>query len=109
MISVEQALERILARFAVLPSEVVGLDDALGRVLAQDVLARVSHPPQAVSAMDGYAVRSADLVELPKHLTVVGEAPAGGAYEHEALRGKGRKAILAAHRPRAHAGGDERR
>lgn len=88
MISVEQALERILSGFTTLPSEVVGLDDALGRVLAQDVVARVSHPPQAVSAMDGYAVRSADVSSAPATLTVVGEAPAGGSYDHDVEAGQ---------------------
>ena len=81
MISVEQALERILAAFAPLPAETVSLTDALGRVLAEDVTARVTQPPHDVSAMDGYAVRAADVAEVPATLAQVGEAPAGGSYE----------------------------
>ena len=80
MISVEDALARILAAFEALPAETVGLGDALGRVLAEPVVARVTQPPQAVSAMDGYAVRAADVATVPAVLTQVGEAPAGGAY-----------------------------
>ena len=81
MISVEDALARILAAFQPLPAETVGLANALGRVLAEDVAARVDQPPQAVSAMDGYAVRAADVATVPAVLTQIGEAPAGGAFE----------------------------
>ena len=80
MLSVEEALARILAAFQTLPAETVSLTEARGRVLAEDVVARVDQPPQAVSAMDGYAVRAADLAAPPVTLTQVGEAPAGGAY-----------------------------
>lgn len=86
MISVEEALGRILAAFAPLPPEQVGLDRALGRVLAADVIARVTQPPVAVSAMDGYAMRGADvtpkaLADGPVTLRLIGEAPAGGAHD----------------------------
>jgi molybdopterin molybdotransferase len=81
MISVAEALQRITGAFSPLPAEQVGLLDALGRVLAEDVVARVTQPPVAVSAMDGYAVRAADVAELPTTLRCVGEAPAGQAYE----------------------------
>jgi molybdopterin molybdotransferase len=81
MISVEEALRRITSAFRPLAVETVGLGEALGRVLAEDVVARVTQPPAAVSAMDGYAVRAADVAEVPAVLTEVGEVPAGGAYE----------------------------
>jgi molybdopterin molybdotransferase len=81
MIPVEQAQREICAAFRPLPAEQVGLADALGRVLAEDVTARVSHPPFAVSAMDGYAVRAADVTKVPVTLKLVGTAPAGGRYE----------------------------
>ena len=80
MISVEEALRRITGAFRPLAVETIGLSEALGRVLAEDVVARVTQPPAAVSAMDGYAVRAADVTEVPAVLTQVGEAPAGGAY-----------------------------
>jgi len=81
MISVEEARNRILSAFAPLPAELVSLERALGRVLAETVTARVTQPPQAVSAMDGYAVRAAEVARVPVRLRVAGAAPAGGAYE----------------------------
>ncbi len=54
------------------------LPDAAGRVIAEDVAARRTQPPFALSAMDGYAVRAADLAVVPTRLTVVG-CGAGGA------------------------------
>ncbi len=80
MISVAEARQRIAGAFAPLATEMVALTEALGRVLAEDVAARRTQPPQAVSAMDGYAVRAADVAEVPAALTVIGEAPAGGAF-----------------------------
>ena len=80
MIAVAEARERILAAFDPLPPEQVAISQADGRVLAEDAVARVTKPPQAVSAMDGYAVIAADVARVPAELRVVGEAPAGGAY-----------------------------
>ena len=88
MISVEAALGRITAAFAPLGVETVPLAEALGRVLAEDVAAKLSQPPVAVSAMDGYAVRAADISSLPARLRCVGEAPAGGSYGKELGRGE---------------------
>ena len=83
MLSVAEALARITAAFAPLPGETVGLGEALGRVLAEDVAARVTQPPTDVSAMDGYAVRAVDVAQAseaaPARLEVVGRVPAGGA------------------------------
>ena len=81
MISVSEALERILAGLSRLPAECVGLDRALGRVLAEGVAARRTQPPAAVSAMDGYAVRATDVETPPVTLRRIGEAPAGSAFE----------------------------
>jgi molybdopterin molybdotransferase len=80
MISVEQALARITGAFRALPAETVGLGEALGRVLAEEVTAAVDQPPRDVSAMDGYAVRAADLDEVPVTLAVIGQAPAGKPF-----------------------------
>ena len=80
MISVKEARDRMVHAFRPTPAEQVALADALGRVLAEDVVARRTQPPVAVSAMDGYAVRAADVATVPARLTVVGQAPAGGAY-----------------------------
>jgi molybdopterin molybdotransferase len=80
MISVKEARERMLGTFRPMPAEQVALAAAVGRVLAEDVVARRTQPPVALSAMDGYAVRAADVAAVPARLTVVGQAPAGGAY-----------------------------
>ena len=80
MISVDEALQRITGTMPVMPVEQIALADALGRVLAEDVAARRTQPPIAVSAMDGYAVRAEDVQNLPATLEVIGAAPAGEAY-----------------------------
>jgi molybdopterin molybdotransferase len=80
VISVEEARRRLLAPLAPLGAEQVSLSDALGRVLAEDVAARRTQPPFAASAMDGYAVRAADVARVPARLKVVGSVPAGQAY-----------------------------
>lgn len=77
MLSVDDALARITAAFQVLPSEQVALPDALGRVLATDVAARLTQPPVAVSAMDGYAVAAADVATVPTTLKQIGMSQAG--------------------------------
>lgn len=81
MLTVAEALDRILSAFTPLPGETVPLSDGLGRVLAQDVTARVTQPPKAVSAMDGYAVRAADVAEVPCVLRQIAEVPAGQSHE----------------------------
>ena len=81
MIPVEEALRRVLEAFAPLAPEQISLADGLGRVLAEDIVARVTQPPNPVSAMDGYAVRAADIRLVPATLRCVGMAPAGAAYE----------------------------
>ncbi len=80
MLTVDQALARIVARHAPLPAETVSIADAAGRVLAAPVVARLDQPFADLSAMDGYAVRAADCGRLPATLRMVGQAPAGGAY-----------------------------
>src|SRR3954451_5722703 len=80
MISVEEALARLLAPLAPVPPEQVSIADAVGRVLAEDVAARRTQPPFAVSAMDGYAVRAEDLARIPVELRIVAEVPAGAGF-----------------------------
>jgi len=77
MLSVEDALAVVLREAKPLPSEEVALDDALGRVLAGDVRADRDLPPFDRSAMDGYALRAADVAGAPCALDVVGEVRAG--------------------------------
>jgi len=81
MISVESALEVILKEISPLATESVDIACALGRVLAEDIAARWPNPPFDNSAMDGYAVRSADVkgasAEKPAKLSVIYDLPAG--------------------------------
>jgi molybdopterin molybdotransferase len=81
MLSVQDALQRIVQRHVAVPVETVSIADAAGRVLAAPVKARIDQPFADLSAMDGYAVRIADCGALPVTLRVVGQAPAGGSYD----------------------------
>ena len=80
LMPVAEALQRVVADARPLPVESVALDDALGRVLAEDLIAKRTQPPAAVSAMDGYAVRSADVASAPVTLTLIGEVAAGHPF-----------------------------
>jgi len=80
VISVEEALSRLLAPLERLPIEQISIVDGLGRVLAEDLAARRTQPPFAVSAMDGYAVRAEDLATVPVELRIVAEVPAGAGF-----------------------------
>jgi len=90
-LTVQQALTAVLAGVAVLPAERVPLLDALGRVLAQDVVAQVSLPPFANSSMDGYALIAADLADAspdnPATLRVIGDVAAGAVLDVTVARG----------------------
>jgi molybdopterin molybdotransferase len=77
LIAVLEARERLLAGAIPLGIETVALNEAQGRVLAEDLKALRTQPPQAVSAMDGYAVRAADIGDVPADLTLIGEVAAG--------------------------------
>src|SRR4051812_50208054 len=74
---VSDALAAVLAGAEPLPEEMISLDLAYHRVLAGDVAARRTQPPQAMSAMDGYAVRAADAATIDSELTIIGEVAAG--------------------------------
>jgi molybdopterin molybdotransferase len=80
VISVEEALSRLLAPLEKLPIEQISIVDGLGRVLAEDLAARRTQPPFAVSAMDGYAARAEDLATVPVELRIVAEVPAGAGF-----------------------------
>ncbi len=81
MLSIEEALDKIRGDVSPVGSEEIFITIALGRVLVEDVIASVSHPPQAVSAMDGYAVRAADVSAAPTRLRQIGEAAAGHVFD----------------------------
>ena len=80
LISVDEALARITGALTPVGSEMVSIAQAHGRVLAQAVISNRTQPPFAVSAMDGYAVRAGDVANVPAKLTIIGQAPAGGAF-----------------------------
>ncbi len=80
MIPVAEARARILEAFGPLPAETVSVAQALGRVLAENLVSRLDQPPHDVSAMDGYAVRVADVADVPATLRVIGDAPAGHPF-----------------------------
>src|SRR6202166_571283 len=78
---VTEALSAVLAGAEPLPEEMIALDAAHHRVLARDVVALRTQPPQAMSAMDGYAVRAADAPDTTVRLKVIGEVAAGRPFE----------------------------
>src|SRR5258708_25021103 len=85
---VPEALSAVLGGAEPLPEEMVALDAAYHRVLARDVAALRTQPPQAMSAMDGYAVRSADASTVAARLKVTGEVAAGRPFEKTVGKGE---------------------
>lgn len=83
MIAVAEARRRILEALRPVATEMVTLDQAWGRVLASDLVARRTQPPFAVSAMDGYAVRAADVTTVPSTLRRIGQSQAGAGFSGE--------------------------
>lgn len=77
MIAVEEAQEHVLAEVGVVGSERVVFTEALGRVLREDVRANADVPAGDNTAMDGYAVRAADVANPPVRLRVIEDLPAG--------------------------------
>ena len=88
LLSVEKALQHILDGVSPTEPESVVIEQAHGRVLAQPLQARVTQPPFNSSAMDGYAVRIADVAQLPATLAVIGEAAAGHPFSGTVDKGQ---------------------
>ena len=86
MISVSEALEKVLGLCAPLETEVVSLRKAHGRVLAKAGIATRAQPPFASSAMDGYGIREEDSIQ-GKTLKLIGESAAGHGFEGEIAPG----------------------
>jgi molybdopterin molybdotransferase len=80
VLSVDAARARVMEGVLPLAAEIVSLETACGRVLAQSIAARTTQPPKDVSAMDGYAVRAVDCLAPPVRLTLIGTAAAGHAF-----------------------------
>ncbi len=87
MMPYEEALSTVLSHCPTLSTEKVYLLDALGRVLAEDVISEEDRPSFDNSAMDGYAVHWEDVKDAPVELSVVGEMPAGAEETFELPRG----------------------
>lgn len=88
LMPVAEALARVLAHTEPLAAVATPLADAHGRVLAADLPALRTQPPANVSAMDGYAVHSQDMVSAPVRLKVVGEVAAGHPFQGAVGRGE---------------------
>lgn len=80
MISFDEAIAIIGSAARQVGTEVIALDQAAGRVLAKPVIAKIHSPRADVSAMDGYAVRSADLGTYPVSFRVIGESFTGSGW-----------------------------
>ncbi|BCH32725.1 molybdopterin molybdenumtransferase MoeA [Mesorhizobium sp. L-8-10] len=81
LLPVADALERLLDGAEAGPAETIPLHEAAGRVLAAPLRALRTQPPFPASAMDGYALRAADIAAAPVRLRVIGQAPAGKLFD----------------------------
>jgi molybdopterin molybdotransferase len=100
VISVARALEIVLTSAPVLPAEEVDLAVAAGRVLAEDVASDIDLPPFVRAAMDGFAVRAADILSLPASLAVVAEVRAGQYPDRDLAPGEAIRIMTGAPVPR---------
>ena len=96
LLSVAEALERVLEQRRRWRLEEAPLAEADGRVLAYRLKARRTQPPADVSAMDGYAVRAADVANAPVRLKVIGEVAAGRPFRGPSVAVKRRESLPAA-------------
>lgn len=88
LLSVAEALARVTHALQPLETERVPLESASGRVLAEDLAARVTQPPFDASAMDGFAVRAKDVAVLPATLRLIGVSAAGTGFDGEVGEGE---------------------
>src|SRR6185436_11866064 len=88
MISVAEAIEIVRQQTVKLSTERVAIDQVLGRVLAEDVVADSDLPPFDRSQMDGYAVRAEDVKTAPVRLRIAGESAAGRGWHNQLEEGQ---------------------
>ena len=104
MISVEEALDKVLSYFSVLNAEEKPILECLGQVLDEDVYSAFDVPPRDNSAMDGYAVRAEDVAgattSSPVYLTVIGEIKAGDLPKEEVTTNTALRIMTGAPLPR---------
>lgn len=100
LLNVDKALELILAEIQRCSSETVRIQDAVGRILADDVMANINLPPFPASAMDGFALRSADVAGAdrnnPMTLKIVEDIPAGKAPQKTLQSGEAARIMTGA-------------
>src|SRR5712692_9320415 len=88
MIPVRDAIQIVLAQTESLPAESVAVAEAMGRLLAEDIVADCDLPPFDRAQMDGYAVRAADVAKTRTRLRIVGESAAGSGWHQEMNAGE---------------------
>jgi hypothetical protein len=104
LISVEEALLRVLDGVTALPAEEISIDAAHGRVLAATLASRRTQPPADLSSMDGYAVLATDIAEVPARLRLIGESAAGRPFQGNMKAGEAVRIFTGAVMP---PGGDQ--
>ena len=88
MIPITEAIQIVLQHTPKLASQEVSLPEAANRILAEDIIADTDLPPFDRAQMDGYAVRAADVANIPAQLKIVGESAAGAGWHHEMNAGE---------------------
>jgi molybdopterin molybdotransferase len=88
MIPVAAAIQIVLDQTPSLPNDLIALPGALGRILAEDIIADTDLPPFDRAQMDGYALRADDVANTPARLRIVGESAAGSGWHHEMKAGE---------------------
>ena len=103
MLFVEEAQEKIFLQIAETETERVPLSSALGRILSEDIISSLTHPPWDNSAMDGYAVLAADTRgasrATPLRLTVIETIAAGALPQKKIIPGTASKIMTGAPLP----------
>ncbi|MFC1708639.1 gephyrin-like molybdotransferase Glp [Candidatus Omnitrophota bacterium] len=100
MIEFEQALKLVLGAAKGLGAEEANVDDSVGRVLMEDIYSKIEMPPFNKSAMDGYAVRSEDIKDIPAQLKNVGLIQAGQIFAGRIEKGECVKIMTGAALPK---------
>ncbi len=100
LLPVADALARVLDGLETTNAESIPLEDAAGRILAEDVTATLTQPPFDASAMDGYAVRAEDVATVPCALVLIGQAAAGHPFSGEVKSGEAVRIFTGAPLPR---------
>lgn len=100
MITVDKALGIVLENVDILAAETIAIDDANGRILAQEIRADIDLPPFDRARMDGYALRAQDAGVVPAKLRVIGEIAAGAQFDRDVGPGEAVKIFTGAPLPK---------